>query len=282
MQVLYSTFLDKVRPRVGIVSYKDHGDTEGEHVECFDFTINPDKVFRFVKKLSASGGGGDAPEDALGGLNAALNMEWERQTRCIIHITDAPCHGRALYDYRHDYDRYPDAGSELHGLTPTMVIQRMLDLNINYTPVPLSYDTDRMALVFFEAFSALTPSCRLATMNKYSPKNLECIRAVNIYPALHQVIANINPMRSSETHDKQANLTSHNSMTPTATYATSVFMLLESWFEGPYVKYNSNGGWLNEELESMNVYQAAQSAACSPIRPSRPPTTITYASPAPT
>lgn len=35
-------------------------------------------------------------------------------------------------------------------------------------------------------------------------------------------------------------------------------MLLEPWFDGPYVKYNSNGGWLNEELVSTNICQAAQ------------------------
>lgn len=38
-------------------------------------------------------------------------------------------------------------------------------------------------------------------------------------------------------------------------------MFLEPWIEGPYVKYNSNGGWVNRDLESSStnsVYQAAQ------------------------
>ena len=49
-------------------------------------------------QLSASDcspdGGGDVPEDCLGGLNAAANLSWQAPTRFLVLIADAPAHGR--------------------------------------------------------------------------------------------------------------------------------------------------------------------------------------------
>ncbi len=39
-------------------------------------------------------GGGDIPEDVLGGLNAAANLSWQAPTRFLVLIGDAPAHGR--------------------------------------------------------------------------------------------------------------------------------------------------------------------------------------------
>ena len=39
-------------------------------------------------------GGGDIPEDVLGGLNAAANLSWQAPTRFLVLIGDAPAHGQ--------------------------------------------------------------------------------------------------------------------------------------------------------------------------------------------
>lgn len=38
--------------------------------------------------------GNDPIEDVAGGLKAATTLNWKAVTRVLIHIGDAPCHGR--------------------------------------------------------------------------------------------------------------------------------------------------------------------------------------------
>lgn len=48
-------------------------------------------------------GGGDGPEDWVGAYKRALNINWRKGTRLIIHIADAPAHGHSYADSdRHD------------------------------------------------------------------------------------------------------------------------------------------------------------------------------------
>jgi hypothetical protein len=47
----------------------------------------------------------------LGGLEAAGGLAWSNPNRILIHVCDAPCHGRNYYDKREEnvtWDRYPD------------------------------------------------------------------------------------------------------------------------------------------------------------------------------
>ena len=109
-----AAFLDESDVRVAVIGYADHADTP--NIQFLDFTPSADQVHRFLDKLHAVGGD-DAPEDVLGGVRQALNASWKQQTRCIIHIADAPPHGRVLHDLRDTQDNYPEPGSEPHGLT---------------------------------------------------------------------------------------------------------------------------------------------------------------------
>ena len=60
----------------------------------------------FVAGIYAQGGG-DTPEDVIGGLNQALKLNWPEASgsRILFHLADAPPHGRGLY-HPHD-DSYP-------------------------------------------------------------------------------------------------------------------------------------------------------------------------------
>ena len=88
-------FLGEAEVRIAVVGYKDHHDNP--NIESLDFTLDVNRVRSFIDGLRATGGG-DTPEDMLGGINKALNCNWRNQTRCIIHIADAPPHGRVNHD----------------------------------------------------------------------------------------------------------------------------------------------------------------------------------------
>ena len=70
--------------RVGFVGYRDF--TEGKRrLETLNLTNQTDEFTEFVGKIKAYAGG-DVPEDVLGGLNQALDLNWEAKNRIIFHI----------------------------------------------------------------------------------------------------------------------------------------------------------------------------------------------------
>ncbi|CAD0082977.1 unnamed protein product [Aureobasidium vineae] len=141
------TFLNESEVRIAVVSYKDHQCTT--NVEFLDFTTSTDRVFLFLDGLYVDWGR-DFPEDVLGGIGQALQASWNQQTRCIIHIGDAPPHGRGLHDI--DSDDYYMPGSEPHGLTYKPLLSKLVELKINYALLRIQPYTDRMALAFAQVY----------------------------------------------------------------------------------------------------------------------------------
>ncbi|KAK2678082.1 von Willebrand factor A-like domain superfamily [Fusarium oxysporum f. sp. vasinfectum] len=116
-----------------------------------DFTTSVTEVYNFLASLQASGGG-DIPEDVLGGIQKAINASWLQQTRCLIHIADAPPHGHALHDYEESDDDYYRTASEPHGLTHGNLLSRLVKLKVNYALLRINSSTDRMALEFGKSY----------------------------------------------------------------------------------------------------------------------------------
>jgi len=90
--------------RFSIVGYRDHdspGYGEDSFVlKKFDFTSDPLRMERNVKKFKIGGGGG--PEAMCCAMAAAANMSWNRDShQIVVLIGDQPPHG-----YVHDYDSY--------------------------------------------------------------------------------------------------------------------------------------------------------------------------------
>jgi len=100
--------------RLALVAYRDHCDKD--RLETCQFTSNAQEISLFARSLKATGGG-DTPEDVLGGLDQALTLSWESFCRCIIWFGDAPCHGK---QYHSCDDSYPDGDPK--GLTPGQVM----------------------------------------------------------------------------------------------------------------------------------------------------------------
>ena len=97
----------KVDISVGLVGYRDYGDTKQFELCPFGTKEN---LRSALSRIEASGGG-DFPEDVLGGMDSALNnLNWDdAKVKCIIHIGDAPHHGTGNYDEPHKMgDNYPE------------------------------------------------------------------------------------------------------------------------------------------------------------------------------
>ncbi|KAL8243958.1 hypothetical protein R6Q59_010216 [Mikania micrantha] len=162
-----STFFDDVEVRIAIVAYRDHCDKP--NIQFLNFTPIVDDTHAFLDKLKAMGGA-DIPEDVLGGIKQALNATWSYQTRCIIHIADAPPHGTKYHDFREKDDNFPGTGSEPHGLTLEPLLDQLIKLNINYALLRITKDTDKMASIFYEKYAAASAGAKLFPTNRYASK----------------------------------------------------------------------------------------------------------------
>lgn len=77
----------------GAVFYRDPVDCHGEknHTYALKKEVN---ILKSELSSERASGGGDGPEDWVGGYEMALdNIAWRSGTRLIIHIADAPAHG---------------------------------------------------------------------------------------------------------------------------------------------------------------------------------------------
>ena len=163
------TFLNEADVRISVVSYKDHQFVPDLITQCLDFTTSTDDVYEFLDGLTAGGATTttalDWCENALGGIKQALNASWKQETRCIIHIADAPPHGHDLHDYAEKSDQYYKPGSEPHGLLYAPLLQQVIKLNINYAFLKIESGTDRMAYAFASEFGS--GNATLLATNKY-------------------------------------------------------------------------------------------------------------------
>lgn len=156
-------FFNEADVRVAVVAYRDHGDKN--RIEFLDFTTDVGKVFRFLDRLIAMGGD-DVAEDVLGGLRRALAASWKHQTRCIMHIADAPAHGKDLHDMDRYADHYYEPRSEPHGLWYDRLIKEMVGKNINYIFFRIFDKTDRMVYQFMQVYGKSSTNCKLHEKNK--------------------------------------------------------------------------------------------------------------------
>ncbi|ATY59213.1 eukaroytic elongation factor 2 kinase [Cordyceps militaris] len=155
-------FLGESDVRIAVVGYKDH--YEYPHIEFLDFTTSVTEVRNFLSGLTA-GGGSDMPEDVLSGLRQAVNASWKQQTRCLVHIADAPAHGQTLHDLPEEADSYWNPGSEPHGLTHDGLLGQLVKLHVNYCFLRINSSTDRMALQFSRVYGGA--DVKLSRKNTY-------------------------------------------------------------------------------------------------------------------
>ncbi|KAF4994751.1 hypothetical protein FDECE_13024 [Fusarium decemcellulare] len=164
MDDITKAFFNEAEVRIAVVGYKDHGDIP--NIQFLDFTTSIETVRSFIDKFRASGGG-DTPEDVFGGIQQAINATWKHQTRCIIHIADAPPHGNDMHNFTSSSDDYFTPGSEPHGLTYKPLLKQMIGLNINYALLNIKSFTDRMAFKFLQEYAEASADCKLLETNAH-------------------------------------------------------------------------------------------------------------------
>ena len=94
-----------IKIRVSIVSYRDFNDDQEQYV-ILPFTEDVSSPKQFLERLWPNGGN-DCPEDVAGGLQKALEQQWESKTRYAVIIADAPAHGTKYHELGDSEDNYP-------------------------------------------------------------------------------------------------------------------------------------------------------------------------------
>ncbi len=146
--------------RIAFVGYRDIGDKKPLCV--LPFVEQENLIISFINSEGqAGGGGGDAAEDVLGGLQRAADLEWSfglSTVRRLIHIADAPSHGLVYHNFAsrtkppswsekpQKWDRFPnfDANGEI-GLR---LMTKLANAKIDYTFVEISSHARKMTSLF--------------------------------------------------------------------------------------------------------------------------------------
>ncbi|GBB92415.1 hypothetical protein RclHR1_00200048 [Rhizophagus clarus] len=126
---------------IGFCGYRDHCDPN--RLQIMNFIDSHLEFKRYMSEVIADGGG-DAPEDVLGGLNAAINsMNWRHSTRILFHLGDCPPHGRRFSRLKDDYPK-----GDPNGLTAESVLNGIRLAGIHYYFGKITNKTDEMIRVF--------------------------------------------------------------------------------------------------------------------------------------
>ena len=156
--------------RVAFVGYRDHCDGPNR-IESLGFTENVDEFIRFVTGVAAKGGG-DAPEDVLGGLEATINLAWSSGSKVIFHIGDAPQHGSRFHDL--GGDSHP--GDDPRGLKAEDLFRNLKQIGVRYFFGKINNSTDKM----FKVFQELGGREMVNDVNMKSPNLLQALATTSI------------------------------------------------------------------------------------------------------
>lgn len=128
---------------LAFVGYKDWCDGD-DHFEVLPFTTDLSRFRDHVGHVTATGGG-DAPEDVLGGLHKAIHLAWpvSSDSRILFHIGDAPPHGEQFYTGGDDFPK----GHPKDPSLPTL-FQQLKSKTIQYYFGRITSLTDKMLTVF--------------------------------------------------------------------------------------------------------------------------------------
>ncbi len=151
--------------RLSFVGYRDIGDEQ--HITVMPFTTNVQALVEILHRTEASGGGGDAAEDVLRGLEVAgTQLEWScgsRTVRRLVHLGDAPSHGTRYHKFaertkspswaeaQNKWDRFPNTDANgSHGQALMSLLARK---KIDYTFVELAPFTQTMTDQFLDWYN---------------------------------------------------------------------------------------------------------------------------------
>jgi len=138
--------------RLGFVGYRHLCDRPDDRFIVVPLSEDVAAVERALAPVGA-GGGGDTPEDVVGGLRKALEADWRGDTRIVLMVADAPCHGREFHSCD---DSYPDGDPS--GTDPRDLVKELARRGMDFYFMRCSPIVDTMVTKFEAAFSAAKTS----------------------------------------------------------------------------------------------------------------------------
>jgi hypothetical protein len=113
----------------GSVCYRDPVDARGDVHELHNLNSNIDSLVAFLSRIHAKGGG-DRPEDWVGAYKLALeSMTWRDGTKTIIHIADAPAHGKLYCGAVNHEEESPKLKPLIEAVAKRGIVLSCIDIN---------------------------------------------------------------------------------------------------------------------------------------------------------
>ncbi|CAM6099572.1 unnamed protein product [Calypogeia fissa] len=141
----------KLKLRVAFVPYRDYEDSARDKSEMCDFTNDfsgRDSVFVQALSRVHADGGFDEAEDVFSGLERVTSLSWKSRTRVLVHIGDAPCHGRQFHDLGGEGDRCPEGDLKKRDISTLLRNLRDDCQIISYLFCHVNNTTKKMLRVF--------------------------------------------------------------------------------------------------------------------------------------
>lgn len=153
--------------RLAFVGYRDLNLPQDQQYSIIDFT-NTKEFNEFVSTVQCAYGG-DFCEDVLGGLQKTTQLNWKQPVRILIHVGDAPAHGRLYHDLGNKGDAYFE--SDQDGSIGCSHILELIELKVKYFFGRLNAYTDKMIEKF-----------RSYTENKMTIEEVDLEKYENLLP----------------------------------------------------------------------------------------------------
>ncbi|KAM9971669.1 hypothetical protein ACTFIW_011652 [Dictyostelium discoideum] len=129
------------------IGYRDI--TDSNRFEVVPFTTDMGYLASKINEVVPIGGG-DTPEDIAGAFLQVNNLSWKpNHTKLVVHIGDAPCHGK---QYHNCDDSYPDGDPS--GLVPEKLLQTLSSKSVDYYFIKITSETDKMIDIFRKSYDS--------------------------------------------------------------------------------------------------------------------------------
>lgn len=121
--------LPDVNFQFGSICYRDPIDCPSDTHELHHLTSDIASLVSFFASVEAKGGG-DRPEDWAGAYSLALNaMKWRDGAKTIIHIADAPAHGKLYCGKRNHEEEATKLRPMIETVAKRGILMCCIDIN---------------------------------------------------------------------------------------------------------------------------------------------------------
>jgi len=135
--------------RLSFIGYRDFIEAKQKRIyNSIEFTEDINEFDNFLSKLECYGGG-DEPEDIVGALGVALNMNWNSNSKYAVLVCDAPCHGKKYHDI--SYDKFEEGDPD--GTLLEDVMKKFYEKGITFYCIEIDNNTTKMFNIMREVYN---------------------------------------------------------------------------------------------------------------------------------